>query len=273
MKRRTLTYGWLSIIAAVLVIGLALFIGLTAPPTLSNPILMEDHFKIYHASEPMPGGFSATITLTDQFGTVNHLVTEPFRFANPVQKDLEPIQDPDAHLSAWRIWQTAPHDTHIVGVHDQFGFDIWELYEARWLLAPALKQDVFGPLPFKNHYKCYGVISGPTINRVVTLVDQVDTVQVVVLEAYGFCNPVEKIAPDGTVYPIVEPQMHLAIYKVSNPNTYGVIFLVRDQFVEGHTGLGDNLWLAVPAGKEYPIAIEESTWGRIKALYKSEEDQ
>ena len=119
-----------------------------------------------------------------------------------------------------------------------------------------------------NHYLCYEA-SGPTLGFNVTLKDQVDEVAVTVLFGKFICNPVEKTVLGGLTFPVVDNLAHLTCYLVQNPRPYDVPEIATDQFDAGwQIRLNDNLCLCVPAFKEEDLPIEESTWGRIKALYK-----
>jgi hypothetical protein len=155
----------------------------------------------------------------------------------------------------------------MIDAQDQFGTHEWMLGDARYLLLPALKNEPTGQeIPELNHYLCYEA-QGPTLGVVVTLTDQFDQVNVVVLEGKYFCNPCEKQDPTGLVYPIVDPWAHLTVYLVENPRPYSIPVWVRDQFVEESIILNDNLFLAVPAMKLNVIQPGSSEWNRIKALY------
>jgi hypothetical protein len=257
MKRVT----WLCLL------GVALFFLLSSPAgqyAHAQPAI--DHYNFYETSGP--GVFDA-LTLKDQFGTsVTTVVLYLLKFGTPVSKNGSPIHDLSAHLSWYGLSETQPERQ--IGVLDQFGAGEWTIGGTVALLAPALK-DQSPPIPVKNHYKCYGVTQGPTINQTVTLIDQFGLTEVFVTQAKYFCNPVEKIH-GGEVYPIIDSLAHLAIYEALDPGTINEMVSYHDQFYSGYPiPVVGKLYLAVPAWKEYPVAIEESTWGQIKAMYRSED--
>jgi hypothetical protein len=149
-------------------------------------------------------------------------------------------------------------------VLDQFGGYSWRLRDSGYLLTPAGKNQA--TVPDGNHYKCYFADDAPVINITVGLVDQVDSVAVVVLAGELFCNPVEKTF-QGATYPIVDQEAHLTCYRVNNPKSYNVVELATDQFGERDITLGQNVYLCLPAEKGNVVGSEPATWGRIKALY------
>jgi hypothetical protein len=262
MRRSVL---WLSCLGVALIL---FGFGLLSNYADANPVPVIDHYKTYEVF----GGptFAGNVLLEDQFGETVHTFLILEKFSTPVMKNQEQIFDSIAHLSWWVIDDIQP--TRKVGVGDQFGWNEWTIKDGRYLLTPALKNDPAGTLPMKDHYKCYEVIQGPSINIMVTLEDQFDSVMVTVVKARYFCNPVQKTDPGGQVYPVIDTLNHLAVYEVQNTTPYSIPVFIQDQFFEGNITLHENLFLAVPAFKEYPVAIEESTWGRIKALYGSEEE-
>jgi hypothetical protein len=259
MKRRVI---WLSCLGVALIL---LGFGLLGNYADANPVPVPDDYKIYEFS-PLYPWTAANVLLEDQFGETFHPSLALEKFSTPLG-----YWPGIAHLSWWTI--DDPQPTRQVGVWDQFGYwNIWTIKDGRYLLAPALK-DTGGDPPEENHYKCYEVIQGPTMNTTLRLVDQYDDVTVTVLTAKFLCNPVQK-THGGHVYPVIDSSFHLTVYEVENTTLYNIPVGIVDQFVDlGTIGyLHENLYLAVGAVKEYPIAIEESTWGRIKALYKNENE-
>jgi len=229
---------------------------------------LENHYKVYEVANPsqviMP------ITLVDQFGvvTVDTLTLE--KFAIPTEKVLSdgtvyPIEDPFRHYTWWAF--DRPEFVRRVDVLDQFGGYSWRVRNSRYLLTPAGKNQPDYPTN-ANHYKCYYADDAPVLDIQVTLHDQVDTASVVVvLRGEYFCNPVEKQIP-GATFPIVDDLTHLACYRVENPTPYSVTYVVADQFGMREVALGNNTYLCVPAEKGKVVGEENSTWGRIKALYR-----
>src|SRR5258705_4016152 len=106
------------------------------------------------------------------------------------------------------------------------------------------------------------------LNQRVMLIDQFGNVQVVVLGAKYFCNPVEK-NDRGAVYPIIDRIAHLACYQVDNraPDINNII--TDDQFGFWKTTIQGNDCLCVPARTDVPVPTKQTTWGRIKSLYRN----
>ena len=228
-----------------------------------------EHFKVYNThgpTAPLP-----PVYLYDQF--VGEFVQILFldRFANPVNKNNEGLTDTTTHLSWWRIDHPEP-SRHIL-VTNQFGQDQeWFLGDARWLLAPALKNPQPGPVPPDppstiNHFKCYDAKGAPLF-KPVDLEDQFGHRTAVVDTPVCFCNPVEKDLPDGIRYPILDPITHLACYRIDPMLFYGITVLIRDQFFFGPIYLEDDCLLCVPSLKQEVVPTDPGTWGHVKALYR-----
>jgi len=255
---------------------LALVLILLASSAFAQPPVLpaENHYKVYLST---PITYVKPLALRDQFGqlTVVDMIFE--KFATPAEKIVQnadgtyttyPMINPDIHMDWWRIFSPQPSRT-IIGT-DQFGKAPWVLGDAHYLLLPSLKNVPVPtpPAPTWNHYLCYDALTGPLVNRQVTLIDQFGNVQVQVLQAKYFCNPVEKTA-DGVVYPIIDFNAHLACYMVTGITSAPRNITTVDQFGFWQTTIYENDCLCVPALKDHPLPVEQSTWGRIKALYRN----
>jgi len=241
------------------------------------PLPAENHYKVYISS---PITLVKPVGLRDQFGQFNVLDMVFDKFSTPAEKIVfnadgttttYPMINPDIHMDWWRI--NYPQPSRVVMGTDQFGKAPWVLGDARYLLVPSLK-NVPPPatVPAWNHYLCYDALTGPLVSKPVILVDQFGNVQVVVLRAKYFCNPVEKTVGDAanqTVYPIIDYNAHLACYVVDNPQPSFHPITTIDQFGYWQTQIYQNDCLCVPALKDYPLATEKSTWGKVKALYRN----
>jgi hypothetical protein len=233
----------------------------------------ENHYKVYN-STPTP--LHRVLKLSDDFGLlgVTDLIFD--RFSTPAEKILEdgtdyPIINDVVHMDWWNF-KPVP-SKHVVIVTDQFGQNQWVVGSAHYLLTPSLKNvnpDPRGgpPPPVWNHYLCYDALKGPLLNQRVTLIDQFGNVQVVVLAAKYFCNPVEK-NDQGKIYPIIDKTAHLACYQVDNPLPDINNITTIDQFGFWKTTIDRNDCLCVPALMDTPVPTKESTWGRIKSLYRN----
>jgi hypothetical protein len=235
-----------------------------------SPLLPpENHYKVYKL--PVPIAYTTSVVLGDQFGylQVSYLLLE--KFANPVEKrhlddgQVYPMLDPFAHQTWWRIDVPQPPRT-VVGI-DQFGISDWQLYDARYLLLPALKNVAAGEPPIRNHYVCYEGIR-PPVSRPVMLIDQFGNAQTYVLHGKLFCNPAEKLV-SGVTYPIIDYAAHLACYQLEPSPTAPFQHVVAlDQFGTWSFDVLQDDCLCVPALKEHVVKSTESTWGKIKALYR-----
>lgn len=251
-------------------IPLVLLASAATSPVAQVVLPPENHYKVYNASSI---SFVESLLLTDQFGSFNVLDLHLQRFANPAEKihpetgESFPMLDPERHHTWWRFLVPQPERT-VVGI-DQFGVHSWTLRDAHYLLNPALKNVPGGAPPVANHYVCYEVIGAPDILRTVILVDQFGTTQVQVLRGKYFCNPVEKVhLDDGSTYPIIDYAAHLACYQTLDPNQFAVPITTIDQFGYWQIEVFDSDCLCVPSLKDHPVRTEESTWGRVKALYR-----
>jgi len=231
----------------------------------------ENHYKVYRTT---PITVVKPVSLVDQFGPITWTDFVLERFANPAEKihpdgTVFPIIDPIIHQMWWRIHVPQPART-IVGI-DQFGTSQWHLRDAVYLINPALKNVTPDPIggphpPIWNHYVCYEAL-GPTVGRPVIVVDQFGQTNVVVIQGKLFCNPAEKRA-DGIIYPIIDYAAHLACYLVQDPTPMTRSITAIDQFGYWQLQTYESDCLCVPALKEHVIGTTESTWGKIKALYR-----
>jgi hypothetical protein len=245
---------------------------LSSSVALAQPELpRENHYRVYLAR---PLTYVEPIGLRDQFDkyTVDAFVLE--RWANPVEKIIPetnerfPPVDPVIHQTWWRPNANLPYKQREVVVIDQFGTNKWSIFNPEYLVNPALK-NVPPPAtpPVWNHYLCYRA-AGPPLGRVVILVDQFGTVTVQLVQRFRFCNPVEKThILTGEVKPIIDGRAHLACYAYPrNPFAYPVVAV--DEFGTWQFDANNDDCLCMPALKEHVVRTEQSTWGKIKAMYQ-----
>jgi hypothetical protein len=245
-----------------MLIAVALIV--TTTPVQAQFLPQENHYKVYETTGP---SIVEPVQLTDQFGgyAVDQLILE--KFANPVEKNGEPMVDPMMHQTWWRLFLSDPIPIRGVKATDQFGTNVWTVYNPAYLVNPALKNTgPDDPIPMWNHYLCYDAALEP-IGIQVTLVDQFGTQTTLVLEGRYFCNPVEKVIASGEVYPIVDPSAHLTCYTIE-PFFPPEVITALDQFGYWTVDIGESTCLCAPANKEDVVGTEEGTWGRIKALYR-----
>ncbi|HOX27177.1 MAG TPA: hypothetical protein PLL30_15880 [Candidatus Krumholzibacteria bacterium] len=221
---------------------------------------LENHYKVYNVSPPFT--FAGNLVLVDQFGTYEPTALILTKFANPVAKNNEPIVFPENHHTWWSVDLVG--SGWIVEVENQFGDQVWQVMNPRYLVLPALKNQP-GTLPQHNHYLAYEAVGQP-VNLPVHLADQFGIADLVAAEPVYFLNPVEKIA-EGQVYPILDPQAHLACYRIIPPMIYDISLVAFDQFGEWGVVALDHDCLCVPSWKREVVRTEQRTWSELKSLF------
>jgi hypothetical protein len=252
-------------------LGLAAVALLAANVAVAQPQLpYENHYKVYR-TPLIP--FTKPILLRDQFGQYQVQVFNLEAWSNPTEKiipetgDHYPIINPIVHQMWWRGNFPGIPPIEIIGI-DQFGTNKWTLINPEYLLTPALKNVPQGEPPVWNHYLCYASQPVP-ITKFVVLVDQFGTTTHQLVYGRWFCNPVEKThLDDGRVYPIVDAKAHLACYYTFNTSPMAFPVSSIDQFGQWHFDVFNEFCLCTPALKEHVVKTEESTWGKIKAMYQ-----
>jgi hypothetical protein len=233
--------------------------------------LTWDHYKVYRVLNPGTGSFP--VLLRDQFMGSQNQATVMDLFANPVEKQVfnpppgqvYPITKPQLHYTWWRI-NPVPFGA-LVTLTNQFGNQTIKLSQVEYLLNPAQKDTIDGPLPLENHYTCYACQGNP-VNVSVLLRDQWDIWQTLVGKPRWFCTPVEKTVPGLPPNPIVEPNRNYVVYDF-NPIDPGVFpAIIRDQFRQGVHDMNPGLYLMVPTEKLHVTDAKSSSWGRVKVLYR-----
>lgn len=239
--------------------------------------LPENHYLTYILAEPDTVQFPIPVELRDQFGMLNTSYVVREKLANPTDKNGEGYYDPLRHQTWWSLKDASPDGSvHQILVTHQFGQFNWSVYNPRYLVLPANKSDdplnppPPTPPPPGNHYLCYDAV-GPPLDIGVTLVDQFGTWQPALVQPIVFCNPVEKTIA-GNIYPIVDPDVHLACYELLPAGFAPYTIWMQDQFIPNPPFPNvtlDQCWFCLPSLKEVALPTEDSTWGRIKSLYKN----
>ncbi len=238
-----------------------------------NPLW--DHYKVYFVNPPIPYPVPGPpVTLADQFTTWTHQVEVLDRFMNPTEKQhlpggqTFPINDPLLHYTWWRI-SPQPYSATVTAIN-QFGDHTLNVFDARYLLNPALKNQPGQPPP-RNHYKCYDC-QGPPVNVQVMMNDQFGPWQATVAFPRYFCNPTQKTVGDpgtGQTYPILDPNQHYVCYEFQPPDGTPHTATITDQFVANRpVQLQPSDLLCVPTYKSGVTPTAPGTWGRIKVLYR-----
>jgi len=264
-----------TVIVPMAVLGAVLVGPAIAAPPSPPPDL--DHFRCYSNT-----GHPASLTafLEDQFDQRLEKVEEvvvvwPIGFCNPVAKTIPSpgggpgqttdILDPTAHLTMYEIRETTRQRdvTWKVTVDNQFGRQTIFATKPVLLGVPTQKVSVEGEptglgLPVDlNHFKCYQAKGAP-LNVAVTLEDQFETADLLVVEPVLFCNPVKKTAR-GTETPIEDPDAHLTCYNLKLATQIGfstqINIVTNNQFnhipeaPEPFTVVTDERVLCVPSNK------------------------
>jgi hypothetical protein len=253
---------------SVFLLAIALTSISWALASAQNGIIDEQHYLVYDLPDPIT--FVEPIILNDQFGEVEALDFVLRQFANPVEKlspdgtVLGPILDFLAHQTWWEFQD--PHPEHrFVDIDNQFGRERLVVTNRRFLVLPAGKDNP--DIPWRNHYQCYDA-DGPPVGLQLVLADQFGLFDVVVLHPALFCNPVEKIRATGA-YPIVNPEAHMTCYDLDPIYPVLTGHNAFDQFGSWNIRPTNTRWLCVPTDKLTVIGTEDSSWGRIKSLYKN----
>ncbi len=245
------------LIAMVVIVG----------PAPAQPGPNSDHYLSYRV-EPQPR--PTPIQVSDQFIPQLQLDVQVLeRLLNPVRQDGAAFVDSTAHLDWWRVFPNVSIGQQIAVVN-KFGQGTWQIQQLEFLLAPSRKNEPAGiPLPGNiNHFLCYRATSTtppPTVP--VHLEDQFRQLTVQVGPPRYFCAPCRK--RHGTQeYPIVSPDVHLAVYEVLTP-TFTAPVMLYDQFGIFQTVVVSPPpeYLFVPSYKDEPVPTVPSTWGRIKGMY------
>lgn len=259
-----------------LLTAVAAFIGARAQADVDP---LWDHYKVYEANPKLPGP-TFPVYLHDQFTDTQHQVENLDKFMNPVRKiHLDTgvgygITVDTLHYTWWKI--TPYPFSATVKVLNQFGNQTLNVYDAVYLLNPALKNyfadpsGVQTPVPYANHYKCYRC-QGALVTRPIRMIDQFDQWDADVFEPRFFCNPTEKrITAAQPPNPIVDLKQHYVCYEFSPRDPNPFYAYVRDQFLNNnqYLSLYPAHLLCVPTEKGLVTATTKTTWGKLKLLYK-----
>ena len=210
-----------------------------------------DHFRFYVVSEL---SIQATPTVMGQFDN-NQARTIPLgkltHFATPVDKNGEGILNRHAHLSLYRLLTPQTEPIRRVKLNNQFGEQTIRIQEAVALLAPAEKIEEGSRLPEGlDHFMCYRVIDGVSLNKPVTLLDQFPPQQQAQVEQpILFCVPVTKRHNDQ-VFERQNEEARLTIYQTTPTPSVSVTRGFQDQFFPNREiEIQRGVWLGVPTDK------------------------
>jgi hypothetical protein len=201
--------------------------------------------------EVKPATFATqTITAQDQFGTLTLTLRFPHRFCAPANKNNEGITDPTEHLSGYTAkakFTKKPNQT----VVDQFGTLQLDVVRPDLFLVPTAKNGVPLAPPAGDHFTCYKVRrshgAAKFVSRMVSVVDQFETITDTLLKPIRLCAPASKNGEDPTA-----PQHadHLLCYKVKLSTPFAnVVVSTENQFGSDQLRLIHRRELCVPALK------------------------
>jgi hypothetical protein len=255
---------------------------------MAEPEELISHFKIWDVAPEQMGEVSTKVFLTDQFDEDHKRQAKAKKLVwlgNPVEKNNKKKQKKSerpgetdkkyVHLTGWEMKFDRGDDNPPAGTWEvsnqlnDYKFETWKIGKPAILLLPAAKAEPDGKLPDsypkeKDHYLCYLVEGGKTIDVDIALNDQIDdkfekekkgkaTEDTTKLTPKYLGVPVKK---EGLGEPgkRINKDAHLAIYELDKKERrkFGVQYQVLDQFVpaKGSTvTVNESHYLAVPSKK------------------------
>ncbi len=232
-------------------------LGLAVPSQKLDFAPAVGHFYAYKSLGPVTG-VGADVTLDDQFGTFEATVNVPMWFCNPTDKwhmgAWSPMVDPDHHLTVYSIDLIGEPLEWAVGVSNQFGEDQnLTVFGPIALAVPTHKlfPGEHEPPVDLGHYLIYEVVSGPSMDAFVELLDEFGPDSGMVTIPRYFANPVKK-THDTHTDEIINDFTHLVFYEIVDTEAYWLEVGINNQFVAD--GVLQELaaaYLAVPSLKLY----------------------
>lgn len=217
------------------------------------------HFSRYQLDQPELTG--ETVTLIDQFGTLEVRLEEAEWLMNPAEKRREGrapelIQRADEHLVCYGLPVIATADRFVV-VRNQFGESRLRVGRPLTLCTPASKVETGEPGPPPgdlDHYLCYDVRGEEPRFTSQTLVagDQFGARTARIDRTRELCNPAEKRRAGREPEPVRQPELHLVCYRITTQTpAFGPrIAFTRDQFGAQALNVRTLERLCVPSAKD-----------------------
>ena len=229
------------------------------------------HYWTYHNLQPFV--FPQPIQVQDQFFrqpipvTVDSLV----RFLNWVHKNNSAVPDTFIHYTWWNIHEKLqlPGGPRRAIVTNQFGSHTVTVTNLEFLLAPAWKNRPDPIAPLANHYLCYRAFGFPLTPQGYDLRDEWRVDFQFPRDMEFLCTPCFK-QHFGQIFAPVDTATHFAAYPIQ-PQSDHFQPLVSDQFQTLIIPVQQIPveYLFVPSTKvELPTDLKQSTWGRVKKLYR-----
>lgn len=178
-------------------------------------------FKCYAIKpEPRSRFERRAISITDQFGSRGAMIARPFEICAPVDKNGEGIQDPEAHLTCYKLVSRQRDSWRILGDIDQFTTPVQDslfvpesliVGRAAELCLPAVKnceeneegqcgRALEAVQERLSHFQCYqarSIAEDPLVPGLLSLADQFASTTSDVGAAIKHCNPLTGKALDG----------------------------------------------------------------------------
>ena len=243
---------------------------LVRPAVSGTPTVVDTltHYWTYRLIEPL--AIPSPILASDQFfrTPVTLQVDTLSRLVNWVRKNSSPVRDTNLHFTWWNVQPKLPVNKNVV-IRNQFGQFPTVVENLEFLLAPALKNVPTAPFLPLSHYLCYRAHGPGPSGDAFLLVDEWRRDVLPVLDLQYVCAPCLKIH-GGNQFPPVDTLTHFAVYEVQ-PQSEVFVPLVRDQFITQQFPVHQAApeYLFVPTIKyDAPTSTRQSTWGRLKVLYR-----
>lgn len=207
-----------------------------------------DYFRIYDIANVAANAAVQTKGQFDRTASKGQLRVLDL-FGACTMKNREPLFDPGAHLTWYRLFQKTTEITRSVKIRNQFGDATLWIGKVEALLCPAQKLER-GSEPPKglDHFKVYRVVDyGKAPGAKVGLKDQFGSQSTAVLVPDFFAVPVAKTVGRHQ-FPIANPRSHLVIYRTPL-KAFEKKVAARDQFGTWPVQLLRAVALAVPTLK------------------------
>ena len=216
---------------------------------MTSQDLKLDHFKFYDVANQQAGQWVGLLGQFDRQPERAQL-TYLNMFANPVEKNGEPLYDKNAHLTWYDLFDPVPDPVRAVWFTNQFG-NAQKIYIGRAcaLLVPTEKIESGSEFPERlDHFKVYQVLQSDPFGSNVKLKDQFGGEDTKITNPMFFAVPVKKLA-NGQTYGISNDYAHLVLYRLI-PQVNQKTIRTRDQFGGHYIHVVRSVLLGVPSKKD-----------------------
>jgi hypothetical protein len=239
----------LAVAIATGIVASALLVGGGAA-SAANPEKVLSHFLCWQGTFPASDG--PVIQLNDRFATFDANVDSPDLLCNPVKKTrgdkVTKIVSGRHHLVHYDIGTPFVNGSVRLRMDNQFGDDKRVRIEAwaKGLLVPTRRLPQPDPTNL-DHFTCYSVVSGPSVDKKVVLKDEFERIETKVGQLSFACVPTAKVHDSNSFSP-QHPRANLACYEIGGRNLKPP--QTRDfenQFEAGQVTATRALFLCVPS--------------------------